>query len=147
YRHIFYSGVASIANSSTTLGYPTNPLGSSVGPGFGWKDVDVIALAAAYKATKDLTLRVGYSHNTNPIGSEDVMFNVFAPGIVTDHVSTGFSWQITKNSGIDFAFAYVPRASLSGKTLPQLAGWGYTQQDVKVSMQQYEVSLGYSYKF
>ena len=151
YRHIFYASVPAIANTSIYLGYPTNLLGSSTGPGFGWKDVDVVSLAAAWKATKDLTLRVGYSHNTNPVRTEDVMFNIFAPGVVTDHISTGFSWQVTKNSGIDFAFAYVPRTSVSGKTLPQLAGFGpppgYAQQDVKISMEQYEVSLGYNYKF
>jgi long-chain fatty acid transport protein len=139
YRHIFYSGVPAIANSSLGLGGVL--LGSSGGPGFGWRDVDVISVAAAYKATKDLTLRVGYSHNTNPVRSEDAMFNIFAPGVVTDHLSTGFSWQVTKNSGLDFAFAYVPRSNLTG---PALLG---IPQTYKLSMEQYEVSLGYSYKF
>ena len=35
----------------------------------------------------------------------------FAPGIVTDHVSAGMSYQLNKNSG-DLAVAYVPRARL-----------------------------------
>lgn len=141
YRHIFYGGVAAIANSSAGLGNPASLLGSSNGPGFGWHDVDVISIAAAYKATKDLTLRAGYSHNTNPVRSEDAMFNIFAPGIVTDHLSAGLSWQMTKNSGIDFAFGYVPRSDLTG---PALLG---IPQSYKLSMEQYEVSLGYTYKY
>lgn len=140
YRHIFYGSIPAIANSSAGLG--AVPLGSSGGPGFGWKDVDVVAIAAAWKATQDLTLRAGYSHNTNPVRSEDAFFNIFAPGIVTDHLSTGFSYQLTKNSGLDFAFAYVPRATLTG---PELAIAG--AQTIKLSMEQYEVSLGYNYKF
>lgn len=141
YRHIFYGGVAAIANSSAGLGNPASPLGSSNGPGFGWHDVDVISIAAAYKATKDLTLRAGYSHNTNPVRSQDAMFNIFAPGIVTDHLSAGLSWQVTKSSGIDFAFGYVPRSDLTG---PALLG---IPQSYKLSMEQYEVSLGYTYKY
>lgn len=137
YRHIFYASVPAIANTSATLG--AVPLGASGGPGFGWRDVDVFAFAAAWKVTADATLRVGYSHNTNPVRSQDAFFNIFAPGIVTDHVSAGMSYQLNKNSGIDLAVAYVPRARLDGVDM-----FG---QPISLSMEQYEVSLGYSYKF
>lgn len=140
YRHIFYSGVKSIGNSSSTLG--ANLLGWSNGPGFGWHDVDVVSIAAAYRVNPDLTLRFGYSHNTNPIRSADVMFNIFAPGVVTDHLSTGLSYKFSKNSGIDLAFGYVPRSSVSGMGLLTAAG-----QNIKLSMEQYEASIGYNYKF
>lgn len=142
YRHIFYGGVGSIANSSAAMAPGAGNLGLAGGPGFGWKDVDVIALAAAWKASQDLTLRVGYSHNTNPVQKADVMFNIFAPGVVTDHFSGGLSYQLTKNSGIDLAAAWVPRNSVSGQSLAVMGG-----QDLKLSMEQYELSLGYSYKF
>jgi long-chain fatty acid transport protein len=139
YRHIFYGSVPAIANSSLAMAPGAMNLGTSGGPGFGWRDVDVFAFAAAWKVTADATLRVGYSHNTNPVKSEDAFFNIFAPGIVTDHVSAGMSYQVSKNSGIDLAVAYVPRNRLDG--------FAMGGQPISLSMEQYEVSLGYSYKF
>ena len=140
WRHIFYSQVGAVSNTSTTM--LPGSLGSAGGPGFGWSDVDAVSIAAAYKATKDLTLRVGYSHNTNPVHSADVMFNIFAPGVVTDHFSGGASYKMTPNSGIEFAVGYVPRHSGTGTTLPILP-----PQTVKLSMDQSAASGGYTYKF
>ncbi len=137
WRHIFYSNVGSVGNTSTTLGVV--PLGASGGPGFGWRDVDAFSIAAAYKATKDLTLRAGYSHNTNPIRSQDAMFNIFAPAVVTDHFSGGASYKLNPNSGIELAVGYVPRASVSG--------FAMGGQPVRISMEQWEASVGYTYKF
>ena len=139
WRHIFYSGIDSIANPSNTLGLIR--LGAAGGPGFGWKDVDTISIAAAYKATADLTLRAGYSHNTNPVQSRDAMFNIIAPGVVTDHFSAGASYKLSPNSGIELAVGYVPRHSLTGQSLMAPA------QNVKLSMEQYEASIGYTYRY
>lgn len=141
YRHIFYGSVKAIGNTSTTLVPISGNMGFSNGPGFGWTDVDVVSVAAAYRVNPDLTLRFGYSHNTNPIRSADVMLNILAPGVVTDHLSTGFSYKFNKNHGLDFSFGYVPRHSVTGT---DLLGFG---QNLKISMEQYEASLGYSYKF
>ncbi len=141
YRHIFYSGVPAIANSGAALGGPV-PLGASGGAGFGWKDVDVISVAAAWKATKDLTLRAGYSHNNSPIGSDQVFFNTVAPGVVTDHISLGASYDWTKNLTIDLAAAYVPKASVTGPD-----PFGVPGDTITLSMSQWEASFGVRYKY
>jgi len=138
WRHIFYSQVGAVGNSSAV----PLPFGAPGGPGFGWSDIDAVSIAAAYKATKDLTLRAGYSHNTNPISGNNVMLNILAPGLVTDHLSAGASYTLTPNSGIEFAVGYVPRHSVSGVT-PALFGG----QNVRLSMEQYEASIGYTYRF
>lgn len=140
WRHIFYSQVGAVGNSSALLG--AVPLGRSGGPGFGWSDVDVVSIAAAYKASKDLILRAGYSHNTNPIGSRDAMFNIFAPAVVADHLSAGASYKVNANSGIELAVGYVPRNSTTGGTPAMLGGQG-----VRISMEQWEASIGYTYKY
>ncbi len=137
WRHIFYSQVGSVGNTSTTMA--PGSLGTTGGPGFGWSDVDAISIAAAYKASKDLTLRAGYSHNTNPVHSRDAMFNIFAPAVVTDHFSTGASYKLNANSGIEFAVGYVPRATVTGVAM--------TGQTVRLAMEQWEASVGYTYKF
>lgn len=140
YRHIFYSGVGSIANSGATLG--AVPLGSKGGPGFGWKDVDVFSIAASWKATQDLTLRVGYSHNNNPIGSGEMLLNMVAPGVVTDHFSGGLSYAWSKNLSIDLAGAYVPDATVTGPD-----PFGVPGSTIKLHMSQWEASLGLRYKY
>ena len=101
YKHIFYSGVNSIANPSSPL--PPGSLGSANGPGFGWRDVDVVALGLEWRALENLTLRAGYAYNTQPITSANVTFNILAPGVVTNHIAGGFSYVVNKNSAIDFA--------------------------------------------
>ena len=138
WRHIFYSQVGAVGNSSNV----PLPFGWSGGPGFGWSDVDAISIAAAYRATKDLTLRVGYSHNTNPVSGADVMLNILAPGVVTDHFSAGASYKVTANSGIELAVGYVPKKTVSGTT-----PIGFGGQNVSLSMEQWEASVGYTYKF
>lgn len=140
YRHIFYGGVPAIANTGATLG--AVPLGAHGGPGFGWKDVDVISIAAAWKATKDLTLRAGYSHNNNPIGSDQVFFNTVAPGVVTDHISAGASYAVSKNLDIDLAAAYVPKVTTTGAD-----PFGNPGSTIALSMSQWEASFGVRYKY
>lgn len=137
WRHIFYSAVPAIANSSM----PAAPFGASNGPGFGWRDVDAISVAAAWKATSDLTVRLGYSHNTNPVRAGDVLLNVLAPGVVTDHLSAGLSYAWTKNLSIDLAGGYVPRHAITG--VNNMA----PDQNIRLSMEQFEGSFGLRYRY
>ena len=92
-------------------------LGLSNGPGFGWHDVDVIKFGAEWRASPVWTFRAGYAHNTNPIRSTDVTFNILAPGVVTDHFTGGFAYKANANSTFEFAAAYVPSHSVSGPEL------------------------------
>ncbi len=87
-------------------------------------------------------MRAGYAHNTNPIKSTDVTLNIIAPGVVTDHITGGFSYQLNKNYTFDFAGAYVPRHRVSG---PVPAGFG--GGDVELSMHQYQFTAGLTYRF
>ena len=107
YKHIFYGSIASIANSSAIADAAGCSV-SSNGPGFGWHDVDVIKFGAEWRASPVWTFRAGYAHNTNPIKSTDVTFNILAPGVVTDHFTGGFAYKATSNSTFEFAAAYVP---------------------------------------
>ena len=63
--------------------------------GLGWQSIFVLALGAQYQATDRLTLRGGYLYNMNPIRSEATLFNVQAPGIITNTLSLGASIRST----------------------------------------------------
>ncbi len=141
YKHIFYSKIPSVGNSSAI------PLqfGASDGPGFGWHDVDVFKVGAEWRASPAWTLRVGYAHNTNPIKSTDVTLNIIAPGVVTDHITGGFSYKINKNYTFDFSGAYVPSHSVSG---PEVTPFGVTPgSNIDLSMHQYQFTAGLTYLF
>jgi long-chain fatty acid transport protein len=145
YKHIFYSDVPSVANSSL-LWLSGLKFGASNGPGFGWRDVDVVSIGAEWRPTKDLTLRAGYSHNTQPIRPADVMLNILAPGTITDHVSAGATYALNKNNAIDFAAVYAPEQSVSG--IEYLPGFGAnTGSNIKIHLSEFEATLGWTYKF
>ena len=139
YKHIFYSDVNSVGDSSSV----PKPFGANGGPGFGWHDVDVIAFGANWKVAPGWTLRGGYAHNTNPIGAADVTLNILAPGVVTDHITAGVSAQVTDSSTIDLSGTYVPENSVSG---PEVTPFGPTGRTIALSMYQYDVTVEWRYK-
>ena len=118
YQRINYSGVASISNPSTNMAL----LGSDNGPGFGWNDVDVYKLGVNYAHSQSLTLRAGYSHNKQPIGSRDVTLNILAPGVVQDHLSLGASYKLDKNSELTLTYTHAFEKSVTGAALPTFGG-------------------------
>ncbi len=140
YKHIFYGSIPSIANSSAITG--PGVLGTSGGPGFGWHDIDIVKLGVEWRATPVWTLRAGYAHNTNPIKSTDVMFNILAPGVVTDHITAGFAYKYSPNSTIEFAAAYVPSQHVSGPD-----PFGAPGSTIDIGMHQYQFTVGWTYQF
>lgn len=129
YKHIWYSDIASIANSSQI----PLPLGSDGGPGFGWHDVDVFKIGAEWRYDRDWTLRAGYSYNTNPIRPADVGFNILAPGVVQHHLTGGAKYRWSDNLDLELAAVYVPENEVAGN---------YNGQPVEIRMHQYEATLG-----
>jgi len=142
YKHIFYGSIPSIADSSAFTGVL---LGAPNGPGFGWHDVDIFKIGAEWRASPVWTFRVGYAHNTNPIKSTDVTFNILAPGVVTDHFTAGLAYKATEHSTFELAAAYIPEHSVSGlETTPAGPTPG---SNIQISMNQYQVTFGWTYQF
>lgn len=139
YQRINYSGVKSIANSSNPI---TAPLGSSGGPGFGWQDVDVWKLGAAYQYNKQWTLRAGYNHGDNPIQARDVTFNILAPGVVKDHATLGVTYMT--NSGDELTVSYM-HAFENTVTGPTNAAFGGSGTDT-IKMYQNSIGVAYAWK-
>lgn len=137
YSKIYYSKVPSIGNSSGIM----LPFGAVGGPGFGWSDVSTFKIGAEWKQSDKLTLRAGFSRNTNPISPQDVNLNVLAPGTVRSHFTGGFKLGLENNSAFEFAAAYVPTESVSG------IGMMNPNHTVKVEMKQYILSFGWNKKF
>lgn len=146
YQRINYSDVDAVGNSIDNLfvaqqtGDPNFLLGGKNGPGFGWDDIDIFKIGLQYQAGNEWTWRAGYNHGDNPIDSNEVLFNILAPGVMEDHLTAGFTKMFGERHELNFAAMYAPEESVSG-TNP-LDG-----QELEIEMDQFELEVGYAYRF
>ena len=141
-ERILYSGVPAIGNTSTDFGQVL--LGAPNGPGFGWRDVTVVKLGAAWAWNDKLTLRAGWNHTDNPVTSKDVFFNTIAPGVVQEHATLGFTYALTPNMDLSGDYVHAFKNSVTGALAPPPAGPGGSET---LSMTQDSVGLSIGYKF
>jgi len=148
-QRINYEDVASVSNnfekltsgcmpgSPTTGGTGDGCLGGSDGGGFGWENIVIFKLGYQWTNEKN-TWRLGYSKTDQPIPSSEVLFNILAPGVVREHITFGFSRQLSSNSSIDFAAMYAPAEEVDGTSPFD------PQQEIELEMDQYELVLSYN---
>ncbi len=142
YEMIKYSGVSSVGNPSMA---PAQ-LGSKNGPGFGWQDVNVWKFGVEYASSDRLTWRAGYNRSDNPIQSQDVTFNILAPGVVTDHVTLGMTYKTSSNGEFTVAYMHAFDNSVQGKSImPVFFGYPPAGNE-KISMHQNSLGISYSWK-
>lgn len=138
-QRINYSDVASVGNSINKL-YSGNLLGSSNGPGFGWRDVTAFKLGASYAWNENLTLRAGYNHSTQPIRSGETLFNILAPGVVQDHITLGTTWVLANKGELSVSYVHAFENSVKGSnSIPTNFGAG------EANLKMYQDALGVAY--
>lgn len=139
-ERIKYSDVASIANPLSNL-FAGNPLGSKNGPGFGWNDMTVYKLGVSYEYSKDLTLRAGYNHGSQPIPQSQTFFNILAPGVVENHLTLGATWTLANKDEVSVSYMHAFSNKVKGSgSIPALP-FGGGNADLKM----YQDSLGIAY--
>ena len=149
YERIMFSDIDSVGNGIANLfSCPTvNPasadlescLGGSNGPGFGWDDVDTYKFGVEYTVSSDLILRAGYSFNQQPIGTDQVLFNILAPAVVEQHITIGATRTLSNANELSFSLMYAPSKTVSGTNT-----FDPTQQ-LEIEMHQFELEIGYSF--
>ena len=149
-QYIWYSDVNAIGNgfekSISAFLFPidnSSGLGGNSGPGFGWEDMPIIKLGWEWEANPEWTWRVGFSHATQPIPDNEVLFNVLAPAVVKNHITFGFTKQMSKKSEFNFAAMYAPKNSVTGAT----AIGANQSQVVTLEMHQYSVEASWGTTF
>ncbi len=156
YERIFYDDSASVSNPSMWIGYCPPPpmgagqrdycLGGSSGAGFGWQNIDVWKIGIQYEMDEKWTFRGGYNYSENPIQSQDVTFNILAPGVVRNQWSLGTTYRIDKVSEVTGAFMYAQNNSVTGPSL--FIGFGAPPTTTEtIEMKQYLLGVAYSRKF
>jgi len=75
------------------------------------------------------------------------MFNILAPATIEQHVTFGFTRTFESQNELNFAFMYAFNNDVKGDNPfdpPNAFGYG---QEIEIEMDQWEVSLGYSWVF
>jgi len=157
FQRIFYDDAPSVSNPSTSFGYCVPPqmggpglrqycLGGDSGAGFGWQNVDVWKLGVQWDINDRWTIRGGFNHTDNPIQSQDVTFNILAPGVVQDQWHAGATWKIDDKSEITGAFMYAQNNSVTGPSL--FIGFGLPPTTTEtIAMKEYLLGIAYNRKF
>ena len=140
---INYSDVPAVSNPSAAQA----PMGAPNGPGFGWKDINVFKLGAAWRLSDALTLRAGYNKGDNPVTSANVTFNILAPGVVKDHYTAGFTYSMDKTSEISGALMVATRQTVTGPSLFNAVLGPGAGGNETVGMKQTSVGLAWGRKF
>jgi long-chain fatty acid transport protein len=136
YETIHYSDVPSV-NNPLFPNLMTARLGDDGGAGFGWQDIAVWKLGAAYAVTPSLTLRGGFSSGEQPIPESEVLFNILAPGVIENHVTGGFSYRTGRREW-NVAIVRALSESVTGPNPLEVPG----QQQIELRMDQWEVVVG-----
>ena len=72
-----------------------------------------------------------------------MQFNILAPGVIEEHITFGFTKELSDNSGIDVSFMYAPTGSVSGPNPLEAPG----AQTIELEMKQYEIGVQYTRGF
>jgi long-chain fatty acid transport protein len=76
-----------------------------------WKDQNVFMLGAAYKASGELTLRMGVNIANNPI--PDQYMNPLFPATIRNHVTVGAGYAFSKAASFDMSLTVAPEVRVT----------------------------------
>jgi long-chain fatty acid transport protein len=154
-QEIFYEGVDSVSNPIQSIfSCPTagmggtdleSCLGGNRGAGFGWQDMTVYSVGAAWDYGSDWTFRVGASFTDQPIpGGSDpaksqMTFNILAPGVMEEHYTVGFTRRLGSGNELNMSFMYAPKVKVSG-----VQNFDPTQ-NVSFEMDQWDLEISYAW--
>lgn len=139
-QEIYYSDVDSIHNPLKNNIF-NSKLGKDDGAGFGWDDITVLKLGVQWQSSREWIWRAGYSIGDQPIPRSEVLFNILAPGVIKQHATAGFTRTIGDKQELKCAVMYAFENDVTGEN-PLSPG-----QKIRLTMNQWEFSVGYAWKF
>ncbi|MCY1359113.1 Outer membrane protein transport protein (OMPP1/FadL/TodX) [compost metagenome] len=114
-QRILWSEVKALGNPGVSRA--TGAPGDSDGPGFGWNDQTVYRLGAAWQASRELTLRLGYSDANQLLDSRDGYLGLLAPAAPHRHATLGATWRLAGGNELSFAYARAFKDKVEGDGL------------------------------
>lgn len=150
YQRINYSKIDSVGNPSADIlqcagGNLASCLGGSAGAGFGWQDINVFKLGFEYQYNQEWTLRAGWNHGDNPIRSQDVTFNILAPGVMEDHITLGATYKTRGGGELTMFYMHAFSSDVTGPSLFTSFGAPATTTET-IKMYQNSIGIAYGWK-
>jgi long-chain fatty acid transport protein len=147
-KRIEYSGVGSVGDTFQRL-LAGQALGSTDGPGFGWKDTTSVKLGINYQLTPSWQVRAGYGYTTQPIPQNQTFINILAPGTVQHQFTTGTTWTLQSGQDISLYALYALPDTVNGSgSIPAgypPAGFGGGEANLKLSELAFGVGFGWRF--
>ncbi len=139
-QQIKYSEVPAISNPMLP-NLMQAPLGNDGGAGFGWQDMTIFKIGAQYASSDVWTWRAGYSFTDQPIPATEVMFNILAPGVTSNHLTVGFSRAMSESKSLNVAIVRAFEGTVSGANPMEAPG----QQTIELRMDQWELEVSFTF--
>ncbi len=144
-----YSEIDSVGNPMANLGgCPTaglggtdieSCLGGATGGGFGWDDMTTYKIGAEWNQSSDFTWRFGYSFGEQPIQTQDVVFNILAPGVMEQHFTFGVTRHRPDGGDWTFSLMFAPEKKVTGPNMFD------PTQTIELKMNQLELEFAYTW--
>lgn len=146
-KRIEYSGVDAVGNGLANL-LAGNAFGSTNGPGFGWRDITIFKIGAAYDVTERFTVRGGFSHGTQPIPASETFLNILAPGVIRDHLSLGGTWKVGSSGELSVAYTHGFKETVngSGSIPPGFPPAGFGGGEANIHLEQNVLGVAYGWR-
>lgn len=147
-QHIWYNDVPSVGNAfGNIFGCPTvagtnleNCLGGKSGAGFGWDDMTIYKVGVQWSFGNDWTWRAGISHGNQPIPDSEVLFNILAPATIENHITFGFTRELSSGNEMSMAFLYALNNKVTGPNPFD------PTQTISIDMDQFSVEFSYGWR-
>lgn len=125
------------------------PLGSSDGPGFGFRDAWYYRTGIEWGINESWTVRLGYRYANTPIRSSQTAVNVLTLDTVQSYVTAGGTWNLNECNEISICGAYGFENKIKGPgAIPEFIGPIPTGGgDVNIKEQKWVIGLAWGYKF
>lgn len=143
-EHINWKPVKALSNDLLNSEGGLNQLGTSSGPGFGFRNQLYYRVGLEYVLNECWTLRAGYRWVRAPFKGSQNAVNLLTVDCVESFFTCGATWNFDECNEISGLFAYGFENTINGTdAIPTLLGGG----DVKLKEKKFAVGLSWGYKF
>ncbi len=119
-------------------------LGTTNGPGFGFRDQWFYRAGIEWTINDMWTLRAGYRYANTPIRKSQTAVNILTLDTVQSFITAGATWNYNECNEISFVGAWGFQNTISGtNVIPPALGGG----DVSIKEQKYAIGVAWGYKY
>jgi long-subunit fatty acid transport protein len=108
-------------------------------------DMFALATGAQYSLSEATRLRMGYSYNTKPIGSDQAFANVASPFVMQHALTLGGTYDISSRFNVSVAYAHFFSGSVSGPWQSSQGPIPGTNVTSALSADGIDVGVGFKY--